>query len=64
MKTPKKKPSMTKNATSGAKTLNLKPADSKANKNFIDDDDDLDVPLDDLGGLDDFSSFDDDDDDY
>ena len=64
MKTPKKKPSI----TSSAEALDNSPvkatSDTKAQKRFIDEDedDDFDGGIDDLSGLDDFASFDDDDD--
>lgn len=64
MKTPKKKPGTSKSTASSAKSSNIKPADSKANRRFDDDDDDdeFDEPLDDLGGFNDFNDYDDDDD--
>ncbi|KAA8481811.1 hypothetical protein BDE36_1889 [Arcticibacter tournemirensis] len=62
MKTPKKKPGTSKSTVSGAKSSNIKPADSRANKRFADDDDDdFDEPLEDLGEFNDFNEYDDDD---
>jgi|GEM_PF-6365225 len=64
MKTLKNNLSTTKNTTSSASGFtNVKNADPKGKDRFLDDeeDDDYDVPLDDVGGLDDFNSFDDDD---
>ncbi|MRX48420.1 hypothetical protein [Pedobacter puniceum] len=58
MKTPKKP--LSKNSENSGLD---KPEDSKANNKFMDEEeDDFDLPLDDLGGIDDFNDFDDDDD--
>lgn len=55
MRTPKK-PS----TANSANMSDSKPVDPKANKSY--DDDDFDEQIDDLGGFDEFSSYDDDDD--
>ncbi|WP_423148024.1 hypothetical protein [Rubrolithibacter danxiaensis] len=65
MKTPKKTESKTsKNgAIGGAKKLISKADSPKPKSRFLDEeDDDLDEPLDDLGGFDNLSDFDDDED--
>ena len=63
MKTPKKNAATAGKKTNDALKSNIKPAESKASKRFDDDDDDdFNEPMDDLGGFDEFGSFDDDDD--
>jgi hypothetical protein len=64
MKTPKKpeKTISRKSAESGAEKSNIKTVNAKPQPKFDDDDDDFDIPLDDVSGLEDFSRFDDDDD--
>ena len=64
MKAPKKteKKSTVKSASSGEKKNNLKPANHKPVRNFDDEDDDFDLTIEDIGGLEDFNRFDDDDD--
>ena len=63
MKTPKKtdKKSTLKSVASGEKENIIKPANQKPARDF-DDDDDFDLSIDDIDGLDDFNRFDDDDD--
>ncbi|WP_026903664.1 hypothetical protein [Pedobacter glucosidilyticus] len=58
MKTPKKP--LSKNSENPGIE---KPEDAKANNKFMDEEEDeFDLPIDDLGGIDDFNDFDDDDD--
>ncbi|KHJ39571.1 hypothetical protein PBAC_00810 [Pedobacter glucosidilyticus] len=58
MKTPKK-PVSKNSENSGIE----QPEDSKANNKFMDEEEDeFDLPIDDLGAIDDFNDFDDDDD--
>ena len=63
MKAPKKtdKKSTVKSAASGEKKNNLKPANQKP-VSFDEEDDDFDLTIEDIGDLDDFNRFDDDDD--
>jgi hypothetical protein len=64
MKAPKKtdKKVTKKNVASGEKKNSIKPVTQKPIADFDDDDDDFDLPLEEIGGLDDFNRFDDDDD--
>ncbi len=62
MKTPKKKSGTSKSTVSGAKSSNIKPADSKTKSRFNDEDDDFDEPLEDFQGFNDFNEYDEDDD--
>lgn len=64
MKAPKKtdKKVTKKSVASGEKNNSVKPATQKPITDFDDEDDDFDLPLEEIGGLDDFSRFDDDDD--
>lgn len=61
MKTPKKQSRKTSRPQGGNSAGRIT-APQKTNR-FDDEDDDMDMPLDDLEGLDDFDRFDDDDDD-
>lgn len=65
MATPKKPIKKIIDQSSGAsKKITDQPVDSKAPNKFLDDEEDeFDLPLDDIGGIDDFNDFDDDDDD-
>lgn len=64
MATPKKPTKKTIEKSSAAsKKITDKPVDSKSPNKFLDDEEDeFDLPLDDIGGIDDFNDFDDDED--
>lgn len=63
MKTPKKPTN--KNSENSSEDINShsdQPVESKSKSKFVDEEDEFDLPIDDLGGLDDFNDFDDDED--